>query len=100
MLLSGDQRACLADMGFSQALGSAARTAVGGSRLYAAPEQLMGARCTLAADLHSFGVLLIELTTQQVVRHRGDWRLPRAPQECPQVRVDATCYVWMQLASK
>ena len=87
VLLSDDQRACLADLGFAQVLGSAARTAKGGSRLYAAPELLMGARCTLAADVYSFGVLLIELTTQQVVRHRGDWRLPQAPQQCPQVSV-------------
>jgi hypothetical protein len=85
VLLSDDHRACLADLGFAQVLDSAARTAVGGSRLYAPPELLMGARCTLAADLYSFCVLLIELTTQQVVRHRGDWRLPRAPHECPQV---------------
>jgi hypothetical protein len=95
VLLSDDHRACLADLGFAQVLGSAARTAMGGSRLYAAPEVLMGARCTLAADLFSFGVLLIELTTQQVVRHRGDWRLPRAPHDCPEVSKVAT-----MLASK
>ena len=52
----------------------------------AAPEQIIGHRCTLAADLYSFALLLIQLATQQaVVRHRGDWRLPRAPDECPQV---------------
>jgi hypothetical protein len=52
----------------------------------AAPEQIIGHRCTLAADLYSFGLLLIQLATQQaVVRHRGDWCMPRAPEECPQV---------------
>ena len=46
----------------------------------------MGQRCTLAADCYSFGVLLIELLTQDLSRGRGEWRLPRAPEECPQVR--------------
>ena len=44
----------------------------------------MGQRCTLAADLYSFGLLLVELTTQQLVTRRGKWRWPRVPQECPQ----------------
>ena len=52
---------------------------------HAAPEQLMGQRCTLAADMYSFGILLIELTTQQVVSRRGHWRLPHVPKECPKV---------------
>ena len=52
----------------------------------AAPEQLLGQRCTLAADLYSFGLLLIELTTQQLVTGRGKWRWPLVPQECPQAR--------------
>ena len=57
------------------------QTPVGG----AAPEQMMGEQCTLAADMYSFGILLIELTTQQPVEKRGEWRLPRAPRDCPQV---------------
>ena len=40
----------------------------------------MGEHCTLAADLYSFGVMLIELTTQELCERRGEWRLPRAPQ--------------------
>ena len=51
----------------------------------AAPEQLMGQRCTLAADMYSFGMLLIELTTQQLGKTRGDWCMPLVPQDCPQV---------------
>jgi hypothetical protein len=31
------------------------------------------------------GILLVELTTQQVGTKRGEWRLPRAPEECSQV---------------
>ena len=45
----------------------------------------MGYRCTLAADMYGFGILLVELTTQCVVDRRGEWRLPRVPDECPQV---------------
>ena len=44
----------------------------------------MGEQCTLSADLYSFGVLLIELATQQLTT-RGDRRLPQAPGDCPQV---------------
>ena len=56
-----------------------------GDVLCAAPEQLLGEPCTPAVDMYSFGILLIELTTRQVVVRRGEWRLPAAPQECPQV---------------
>ena len=59
--------------------------------LCAAPEQLMGQRCTLASDLYSFGVLLIELTTFDLGARRGDWRLPLAPEECPQVGLRGGC---------
>ena len=52
MLLSEDLRGHLSDMGVSQVLGGAsAATAVGCSHVYAAPEQLLGKRCTLAADM-------------------------------------------------
>lgn len=33
----------------------------------------------------SFGVLLAFLLTRQLSERRGKWRLPRAPEECPQV---------------
>lgn len=51
MLLDGDGRACLADLGLALALGTGAATAVGFSRQHAAPEMLLGQRCTLAADM-------------------------------------------------
>jgi hypothetical protein len=47
----------------------------------------MGQRCTLSVDVYSLGVLLVELTTFDLGARRGDWRLPRAPAECPQVGV-------------
>ncbi|KAL4439180.1 hypothetical protein ABPG77_004082 [Micractinium sp. CCAP 211/92] len=83
VLLAADGRACLSDLGLAQALGAGIRTAAGFSRLYAAPEQLMGQRCGLAADVYSFGLLLVSLLTRQLMRERGSWRLPRAPEECP-----------------
>lgn len=86
MLLAADGRACLSDLGLAQALGAGIRTAAGFSRLYAAPEQLMGQRCGLAADVYSFGLLLVSLLTRQLMRERGSWRLPCAPEECPRVR--------------
>lgn len=57
----------------------------------AAPEQLLGHRCTLAADVYSFGLVLVELTTHTVMRRRGQWRLPRAPEECPQASTGCFC---------
>ena len=50
---------------------------------FAAPEQLLAQRCTLAADIYSLGLVLAELTTGQVVKRRGEWQLPRPPEECP-----------------
>lgn len=145
MLLDAAGRAYLSDLGLALTLGTAgARTAAGCSRQFAAPELLLGERCTLAADMcvgwvavlvvagwsarghsrclrvrlkrvcyfclawhgavrahrpghpthhpepfttgrFSFGVLLMALTTQQLGRERGDWRLPTTPQEAPQV---------------
>ena len=46
----------------------------------------MGQRCTLAADVYSLGLLLAELTTRQRMRRRGQFELPRAPDDCPQAR--------------
>ncbi|PRW45691.1 serine threonine- kinase receptor R831 [Chlorella sorokiniana] len=84
VLLSQDWRAALSDLGVAQAMESAARTAVGGSNLYAAPEQLLGERCTLAADIYSLGLLLTELTTRRFIMMRGEWELPQPPDDCPQ----------------
>ena len=53
--------------------------------LPAAPELLLGQRCTLAADVYSLGLLLVQLTTGHIIRRRGDWRSPAVPDECPQV---------------
>jgi len=64
-------------------INSQARTAAGFCCSHAAPEQLLGQRCTLAADMYSFGVLLVELTTQTLPKSRKKLQLPRAPEDCP-----------------
>jgi len=83
VLLTEDWRACVSDLGMAQVLAGSARTAVGYSRVYAAPEQLMGQRCTLAADLYSMGVTLAFLATLRHGDRRGEWLMPTAPLDCP-----------------
>lgn len=87
-LLSADGRAALSDLGVAQVLASRARTAAGGSSFYCSPEQLLGQRCTLAADVYALALLLVELTTMKVINRRGDWCLPRAPDDCPAAVVE------------
>lgn len=65
-------------------LGTGAAPAAGLTRLFAAPEQLMGQQCTVSADMYAFGLLLVSLLTGQMAEARGSWRLPRAPEDCPQ----------------
>ncbi|PSC76706.1 exostosin-like glycosyltransferase isoform B [Micractinium conductrix] len=93
VLLSEDMRACVADLGMAQMLAGSARTVPGGTNLYAAPEQLMGLRCTLAVDVYGLGLLLVELTTRRLILRRGQFNLPRAPDDCPQAVVEliASC---------
>lgn len=83
VLLDGSGRAYLGDLGLAQVVGASARTGLGCSHVYGAPEQLMGQRISLAADIHAMGVLLVELTTCTLVVRRGAWRLPQVPEECP-----------------
>lgn len=49
----------------------------------------MGLRCSLAADVYSLGLILVDLCTRNTAggRARGGLRLPRAPDDCPQARV-------------
>lgn len=83
VLLSKGWRACVSDLGMAQMVGQEPRSAAGFTATHAAPEQLLAQRCTLAADIYSLGLVLAELTTGQVVKRRGEWQLPRPPEECP-----------------
>ena len=85
VLLSKSLRASLSDFETAQVVAASTCTVKGYSLLYAAPEQLMGQRCSLAADMYSFGVVMVELTTGQLLRTRGEKLLPQAPRDCPQV---------------
>ncbi len=49
----------------------------------AAPELLLGAESTTAADIYSFGVCLYEIVTGEMPV-RGQLRMPNVPVECPQ----------------
>ena len=85
-MLTEDLRASVGDLGTALWLGSAATaSAVGFSSAHAAPEVLLGERCSPAADVYSLGILLIELVTLAPVLRQSSWRMPSAPHECPQV---------------
>ena len=85
-MLSEDLRASVGDLGTALWLGSAAAaSAVGFSNTHAAPEVLLGGRCSLAADVYSLGILLIEVVTLAPIQIINSWSLPSAPHECPQV---------------
>eukprot|EP00891_Asterochloris_glomerata_P007989 jgi/Astpho2/7989/Aster-x1474 len=88
ILLGGDHsRAKLADVGLSRVVTSTLTSSSSsrhpmGTFAYTAPEVLLGERCTPAADLWSFGVVLWEVVTKEVPL-RGQLRRPDTPQECP-----------------
>ena len=84
-MLSEDMRARVGDLGSALCRGGlAAVSARGFSHTHAAPEVLLGERCTMAADIYSLGIMLIELTTQTPVQRRGGWSLPDTPHtDCP-----------------
>lgn len=85
LLLAADGSAKLADMGFACALHST--NAPVGTFAWAAPELLLGAEATTAADIYSFGVCLYEIVTGELPV-RGQLRMPHVPSECPQEVAD------------
>ncbi|EFN52572.1 hypothetical protein CHLNCDRAFT_138568 [Chlorella variabilis] len=88
VLLDGGLRASIGDLGNARVVAGSGASVGPFCLTHAAPEQVLGQRCTLAADVYSLGILLVELTTQQAVTRRGEWRLPRAPEECSQAVVE------------
>ena len=59
----------------------------GGTWNWCAPEVIMSQRCTPAADMWSYGVVLWELCTMEIPM-RGRMREIRVPEECPQAIAD------------
>lgn len=55
-----------------------------GTFAWAAPELLLGDRCTEKVDMYSFGVVLWEIVTQELPI-RGALRDPVTMDECPEV---------------
>lgn len=45
------------------------------------------------SSYHSLGLLLAELTTRQLIAKRGQWELPRVPEDCPQVGQGSTALI-------
>jgi len=81
----------LSDVGMSRVLASTFMTgdmqAPTGTFAYAAPELLLGQRCTFKADIFSLGVTLWEICTHEVPV-RGQLRDINVPEECPQAISD------------
>ena len=99
VLLTEEFRAKITDVGLAQVLPMSKNylSSVGdtaqGTFPYAAPEQLMGTRCSTAADMYSFGVVLWEMCTGEPPV-RGRMRDVRVPQEAPQAIADLMQACW------
>lgn len=100
VLLSQDYRAKITDVGLSQLVpisksyvSSTGGVGVQGTFPYAAPEQLLGQRCTTSADVFSYGVVLWEICTGEPPV-RGRMREVRVPEDCPQSVADLMQACW------
>jgi len=80
-------RAKISDVGLSRMLPISreyiSSTKVGGTWNWCAPEVILCSKCTPAADMFSFGVVLWEICTGEIPA-RGRMRNVRVPLECPQ----------------
>eukprot|EP00887_Chlorella_sp_A99_P002361 scaffold10.g2361.t1 len=85
ILLARDGTAKIADVGMARIIAGGFSGVSGqiGTLAWAAPELLLGARCTEKADIYSFGVLLWEICTR-TTPVRGQLRDVHCPDECPQ----------------
>ncbi|GAB4821542.1 hypothetical protein N2152v2_008588 [Parachlorella kessleri] len=83
VLVTDHWRAKVADVGTARYLKSGIASACGGTILYAAPEQLLGLRCTAAADIFSLGLLMQAVVVGEAGQVRGLCRTPRVPEDCP-----------------
>lgn len=84
-------RAKISDVGLSRMLPISreyiSSTTLGGTWNWCAPEVILCSKCTSAADMFSFGVVLWEICTGEMPL-RGRMRNVRVPLECPQEIAD------------
>ncbi|GAB4815065.1 hypothetical protein N2152v2_002111 [Parachlorella kessleri] len=83
ILLTKEYAAKIADVGWAQILYHSYITGDGGTFNWAAPEQLIGLKCTNKVDVYSLGLVLWEICTREVPV-RGQIREIRVPEEGPQ----------------
>lgn len=80
-------RAKISDVGLSKILPLTheyiSSTKVGGTWNWCAPEVILCGKCTSAADMFSFGVVLWEICTGEIPQ-RGRMRDVQVPSECPE----------------
>lgn len=82
----GPSGAKLTDVGLSKILPISREyiaSTAGGTWHWCAPEIILGQKCTPAADIWSFGVVMWELCTGEAPL-RGQLRAVKVPEECPQ----------------
>ncbi|KAL4419356.1 hypothetical protein ABPG77_001583 [Micractinium sp. CCAP 211/92] len=84
ILLARDGTAKISDVGMAKIMAREYSGVTGnvGTLAWAAPEMLLGARCTEKADIYSYGVVLWEICTG-ATPIRGQLRDVQVPQECP-----------------
>lgn len=85
ILLSRTGTAKLADVGMARALNKSYLSMVSsglGTFAWSAPEVLNGRRCSVKADIYSWGVVLWEICTGEAPV-RGGMRALRSPEDCP-----------------
>ncbi|EFN54023.1 hypothetical protein CHLNCDRAFT_136066 [Chlorella variabilis] len=84
ILLARDGTAKISDVGMAKIMAREYSGVTGnvGTLAWAAPEMLLGARCTEKADIYSYGVVLWEICTC-MTPIRGQLRDVGVPQECP-----------------
>ena len=84
---TGSYLAKVSDVGLSKILPTSreylSSAETGGTWNWCAPEVIMNTKCTSAADMFSYGVVLWEICTGEIPV-RGQMREVRVPEECPQ----------------